>query len=85
MRDMATYKITGNDVAPLVMVDCDSGRQFQLRRKTIFSSVLVENDLPVVTYVPRPWGTKYRVTAKKDTPQSVILLSVWMLMKGVWN
>lgn len=63
-----------------VLVDCTTGRRFELRQKRPWSltHVLSESGSPVAectVSILQPTG---RMTVHRDVPESVLLLSIWL-------
>ena len=81
-HDVATYRISERfmRLTLVELFDCSSRRTFVLSQKRIWSGRLemVENDTIVANYVPDLFHSKYRITATNETPQPIVLLSIWL-------
>lgn len=81
-QPVATYHVSNRFLRMTLveLYDSSSSRTFQLRQKRIWSGrlVLLEDDSIVVDYTPSLSGSEYRIAASADTPQPVLLLSIWI-------
>lgn len=79
---LATYSISERFMRPTLveLVDAASRRVFLLRQKRIWSGrlVMLEKDTIVAEYAPDLFHSKYCITTTNETPQPVLLLSIWL-------
>ena len=63
-------------------------REFDLRQRQMWcgSLILSEAGKPIAEFAQRWFQSKYRITAQESTPQSVLLLAIWLAaVAGVFN
>jgi len=89
-QEVATYEIAERfmRLTRVHLVDLSSGREFEFRQKRMWCGTLVlfESGLPVAEYVSKLFQSRYRIVAVKETPESVLLLSIWLaVVAGVFR
>lgn len=80
--EVASYMITERFLrfTRVKLSDTASGREFELRQRKMWCGTLIlsESDRTTAELVQRMFQSKYRITAQNTTPQSILLLSVWL-------
>lgn len=89
-QEVGTYEITERFMRStrVDLVDRASTRKFEFRQKRVFCGALVlyESGIPVAEYAPNLIQSSYRVVARKQAPQTIVLLSIWLaVVAGVFN
>ena len=81
-QEIATYRLFERFMwfARVELNDCASRRTFSLRLKRMCSSklVLFEDGQSVAELLPNLFRSNYRVVAQRDTPELIVLLSIWL-------